>query len=111
MSFCTLGTYDVQAASFKPAAVAGTVIISGERASNTTALGCLIVIKSSSTVQYEVAIRKNDSCIATVSYLERNVYSVLVYDLEGNGLPGSTPAVSMTGVAVSESSAGQLRNT
>ena len=104
--FYTLGTYDVQTVSFEP--VAGAVTVSGELASNTDALGCLFIFKSSSAEHYQTAVNEDDSCSTTVSHLERDTYSVLVYDLERDGLPGSTPAVSMTGVVVSESSTGQL---
>ena len=107
----TLGTYDVQNVTLESVSgVAGAVDVRGELANNTDALGCLIIVKSSSdsTEHYQIAVNENDSCTTTVSNLERDTYSVLVYDLERDGLPGSTPAISMGGVVVSESSRGQL---
>ena len=103
-----LGTFDVQSVSVE--SVAGAVDIFVKLASNTDALGCFIFVKSSSdsSEHYQVAVNENDSCITTVLNLERDTYSVLVYDLERDGLPGSTPAVSMAGVVASESSMGQF---
>ena len=88
------------------AAIAGAIDINGKLASNTYALGCFISVRSSSSNYYQVAVNENDSCTTTVSNLEEGTYSVLVYDLERDGLPGSTPAVSTAGVVVSESSTG-----
>ena len=85
--------------------VAGAVNVSGQLATNTDAQGCFIIVNPSSSnlaEHYQIALNENNSFTATVSNLEEGTYSVLVYDLERDGLPGSTPAVSMAGVVVSE---------
>ena len=108
--FYTLGTYDVQSVSFEP--VAGAVTVSGELARNTHALGCFFIFKSSLADHYQTAVNENDSCNTTVSNLERGNYSVLVYDLEEDGLPESTPVAMPVKVMVNKSicnTTGQLR--
>ena len=98
-----IGTYDVQNATLKP--MPGAVAVHGVLVENTSAVGCFIVVKySSDSVERYQAVVGN--CSTTVSYLTKNTYTVLVYDLESDGLPGSTPAVSKDGVLVDEEISG-----
>ena len=103
------GTHDVQNTNISKndSMREECVDATGELARNTTALGCFILFNSTcdSFEHYQAAMRSDDSCNAIILNLEEGTYSVLVYDLESetNGLPGSSPAVSMTGVVVTES--------
>ena len=105
--YCHIGTYDIQQVSV--AGIGGVVNVSGQLANNTDAQGCFIIVKSSSSnsaEHYQIALNENNSCVTNVSNLEKGTHSVLMYDLERDGLPGSIPAVSMKGVVLSKGSMG-----
>ena len=103
-----LGTYDVQVAIVEP--IPGGVAINAELAENTKALGCFIIVQCQSKVmlpeKYRIALKNDDGkCSATVPDLKaHDNYTIFVYDLESDGRPGHTPAVTEWNVSVEESS-------
>ena len=102
--YLLMSTYDVQNVMVTP--VAGALSVSGVLATNTHALGCLFIIKSSSSSRsspqlYQTAVNNNNMCTTNVSILGEDI-SIWMYDLERDGLPSATPAIFTSGVVVSQ---------
>ena len=86
-------TYDVQTAVAK-ASGNNTIGIDVEFIENTTAKGCFVVLQNlSESHDMFVAVPRSQSSIENIP---ASMYAVLIYDLEQDGMPNTSPAYEQT---------------
>ena len=93
-----VATHDVQSAVGSTTGASNEITVTGEFIQNTTASGCFIVLQSESgspDVFRALLLPANfkTSVESIITNIPPSTYHMLVYDLEEDGLPNSTPAV------------------
>ena len=88
-----LGTYDVQETisvvdPVRPGRLTVTCVI----AFNSSALGCLSIVRRKSTAVESFHVLKQSNSTASIEGLNSDNYTVLTFDIEQNGLPGNRAA-------------------
>lgn len=108
-SSCT-GTFDAQNAIFEP--VPKGIRVTVTYINGTSALGSLTVIQSEKTKsdRYQLLYRNKESDVISLPPDDTG-YTILVYDLEQNGLPSSMPAIELyEKINVTQSQIGIMNN-
>ena len=93
MCYYKLGTYDVQETilALDPV-IPGRLTVTCVFASNSSALGCLCIIRRQSTAVESFHVIKQPNNTASIEGLNSDNYTVLTFDIERNGLPGNRAA-------------------
>ena len=78
----------------------GSITMTGELVTNTTAKGCFIVLQceDESPDVFRAAPRPDKSTTSVISVITNvppSNYTVIVYDLEEDGLPATTPSLEL----------------
>ena len=88
-----LGTYDVQqTTSLSNPVRPGTLNVTCVFASNSSALGCLSIIREMSSVTESFHAIAQSNNTLSVGDLDVGNYAIMTFDIEQNGLPGSRAA-------------------
>ena len=88
-----LGTYEVQqTTSLSNPVRPGTLNVTCVFASNSSALGCLSIIREMSSVTESFHAIAQSKITLSVGDLDVGNYTIMTFDIEQNGLPGSRAA-------------------
>ena len=93
------GTFDVQSADVRTKD-SSSVRVNGELVTNTTAKGIFIVFQDEdgSPDVFRAGFRRDDSTTSVTSVINNvppSTYTVIVYDLEEDGLPATSPSLEL----------------
>ena len=72
--------------------VAGRLNITCVFATNSSALGCLSIVRRNSTAMESFHVIKKSNNSLSIEDLDSDNYTVLTFDIEQNGLPGNRAA-------------------
>ena len=90
-------TFDVQSADANTKN-SGSIRVNGELVTNTTAKGIFIVLQcDDGSHVFRAAPRRDESSTVTsvINNVPPSTYTVIVYDLEEDGLPATTPSLEL----------------
>ena len=88
-----IGTYDVQETILALDPVRhGRLTVTCVFAFNSSALGCLCIVRRKSTAVENFHVIKQSNNTASIERLNSDNYTVLTFDIEQNGLPGNRAA-------------------
>ena len=93
MCYYKLGTYDVQETILALDPVRpGRLTVTCVFAFNSSALGCLYIVRRKSTAVESFHVIKQSNNTASIEDLNSDNYTVLTFDIEQNSLPGNRAA-------------------